>query len=337
MDEIFASLIKKNIFCIVSISPYKNFVENGVTWRISYINDKLSLSERFTVYKYFRSSKDLFHFSYSNLTFEWTSNKYLNLLYIPLIFKILSFHREKPTCLYCNTLWTWLYGLFFSFFMRVPYIFDNHNVEFDRFSSYSKIMGFLVYPFEYLLVRNSLFTVLSSQVDRDRIEKLYKTNNNLTISNEFLFPSIRLVDRTTILSSLNIDWNKKIILFFGSCDYEPNIEAVRFIDRIVAPFFYGKNYLFVIAGKCSQNLKISADNIILLGFVDNIDDLISAADIIIAPIFSGWWVKIKILHSIALWKKVVTTPEGVRGIDFNPQQVFISEKENFCYTVEANL
>jgi hypothetical protein len=66
-------------------------------------------------------------------------------------------------------------------------------------------MGFLVYPFEYLLVRNSLFTVLSSQVDRDRIEKLYKTNNNLTISNEFLFPSIRAVDRTTILSSLNID------------------------------------------------------------------------------------------------------------------------------------
>lgn len=319
------------------ISPFRKHVENGVTWRISYINNKFSLWETFTVYKYFRSSRDLFRFFVSDDIIEWTSNKYLNLFYIRLILKIFFLSRKQKICLYCHTLWSWLYGLFFKFFLWIPYIFDDHNVEYDRFTSYNIFLGFIIRPFEYLLIKFSNFNVLSSESDIFRIQQLYWVNQSLLISNSFaLIPSLK-VDRDSIFKTLWLDSSKKILLFFGSFDYTPNIEAANFLANTVAPFFSQKNYLFVIAGKCSQNLKISADNVILLGFVDNIDSLISAADLIIAPIFSGWWVKIKILHSIALWKKIVTTPEGVRGIDFNPQQVFVSEKANFCHTIETNL
>ncbi|MFM9946689.1 MAG: glycosyltransferase family 4 protein [Saprospiraceae bacterium] len=112
------------------------------------------------------------------------------------------------------------------------------------------------------------------------------------------------------------------ILFFGSQNYQPNLEAVLFIAQELAPFLKSQttqDYRILI---CGGGLPVEYDkleafrqyNLDYLGFVEDIDQYVLAADLVLNPIVKGAGVKTKVLEAIALGKTVVSTESGAFGI-----------------------
>jgi glycosyltransferase involved in cell wall biosynthesis len=116
---------------------------------------------------------------------------------------------------------------------------------------------------------------------------------------------------------LGIDHNKIVIVFHGVYNYIPNKEAVNFIENFIAPTiskFYD-DVIFVIAGKGSP--KCRKNNIMFLGFVDDLNKLLKAADIAIVPILQGGGTRIKVLDYMCVGLPIVSTRKGIEGLDVN--------------------
>jgi len=170
---------------------------------------------------------------------------------------------------------------------------------------------------------NIIFTV--SEVDRIYYIEKYKINNDKTflvqIPTSLNFHSQSRSKETKIKSrkKLGLAIDKNIIIFHGSLPHPPNQEAFDLIEKYIAPKISDPNVLFVIAG---NNLdKFEKNNLISLGFIDNLEDLLLAADFAIVPIISGSGMRVKCSDYIAGAVPFVTTKKGIEGIDFLKPQI----------------
>jgi glycosyltransferase involved in cell wall biosynthesis len=109
-----------------------------------------------------------------------------------------------------------------------------------------------------------------------------------------------------VRKSLDLTVNKKIVLFFWSFEYKPNIEALEIINTEIIPNS-NNEILFMVIWKWIENFSTKNTNIKYIGYVPNIEDYIIWSDLVIAPLISGGWTKLKIIESLWYWKKVITT------------------------------
>jgi glycosyltransferase involved in cell wall biosynthesis len=99
------------------------------------------------------------------------------------------------------------------------------------------------------------------------------------------------------------------ILFIGSCLHRPNTNAIERIRRDIAPRLPAKE--FIIAGKgCKAH---SYGNVRILGEVEDIERVLSSADICIAPITEGTGIKVKVMDYISHGKAVIGTRMAFDG------------------------
>lgn len=91
--------------------------------------------------------------------------------------------------------------------------------------------------------------------------------------------------------------------------YYPNQEALFFIKTDIVPYLDSSKCIVLVAGLDSEKFIDRGDSILGLGFVNDIDSLVAISDLVIAPLFSGAGVKIKIIHALSFGKKVLTTSE----------------------------
>ncbi len=129
--------------------------------------------------------------------------------------------------------------------------------------------------------------------------------------------------------SLGIENDKVMVIFHGVYNYIPNKEAVSFIESFIEPAiskFYD-DVLFVVAGKGLPKKK--KDNIIYLGFVDDLYKFLKAADVAIVPILKGGGTRIKILDYMCVGLPIVSTRKGIEGIDaINYESAIIVDSVN---------
>lgn len=107
-----------------------------------------------------------------------------------------------------------------------------------------------------------------------------------------------------------------VVLFIGS-EYPPNLEAVRFIVRTLAPAL--PEVILRICGGAAAAAGIGSDlpaNVRLVGRVSDADKLrhLQDADVAVNPMFSGSGTNIKMFDFMAAGLPVVSTPIGARGI-----------------------
>ena len=55
--------------------------------------------------------------------------------------------------------------------------------------------------------------------------------------------------------------------------------------------------------------------VVIEGFVPDLADVYATAELVVAPIFSGSGTKVKVLEALSHGLPVVTTPEGIAGLD----------------------
>lgn len=229
---------------------------------------------------------------------------------------------NRPDYVIAEFTWSGLHAILLHFLTGVPYILDEHNVEFLRFERMkrgSKLSIFLLKQYENLscIFAHKIFCV--SEVDRNLLIQILNIDKNkiIIVPNGIDIDKIYLNEgkKETIRNELNIKENEKIILFYGTLDYKPNLEAVEIIYKEILPRIINKipNTKFLVVGY-NPPLKYKHNSIIFTGVVDNLIDYINVSDLVICPLTSGGGTRIKILESIACGKTVVSTSMGAEGL-----------------------
>ncbi len=113
--------------------------------------------------------------------------------------------------------------------------------------------------------------------------------------------------------------NPPTIAFLGSLNYGPNREAAILFGELAARLQNSGTdcRAIVIGGDANEALKaaLAATPVEQLGFVDNLDHVLSSVAAVVAPLGRGGGTKLKVLDSLARALPVVTTPDGVIGLD----------------------
>lgn len=114
--------------------------------------------------------------------------------------------------------------------------------------------------------------------------------------------------------------NDRYVLFLGNLGAKHNLTAARWCVQELAPLLPAACNL-VLAGVGTEKLVIDAGQprqVLGLGFVENIDELVAEAEICLAPLLSGAGVKTKVLHYVALGRPVIGTATAFEGIEDAP-------------------
>jgi glycosyltransferase involved in cell wall biosynthesis len=102
------------------------------------------------------------------------------------------------------------------------------------------------------------------------------------------------------------------VVFLGNFRHDPNVEAVRFLARDVAPAF--PDLRFEIAGGGLPAGLLDGTRLEALGYQDDTRRLYRRPDTIVAaPLRSGTGQRVKLLEAFSMGVPVVTTPLGASG------------------------
>jgi glycosyltransferase involved in cell wall biosynthesis len=121
------------------------------------------------------------------------------------------------------------------------------------------------------------------------------------------------------------------VFFIGALDWLPNQEGLKwFLDHVLDPLLVEIPELtFHIAGRNappSFERLLSEKKVSYHGEIEDSRTFMKSHRIMVAPLFTGSGIRIKILEALALGRPVVTTPIGIEGIPaLNNKQVMISD------------
>jgi len=146
------------------------------------------------------------------------------------------------------------------------------------------------------------------------------------------------------IQNKNVHIQKAMPTFFhlGAMDWQPNIDAVNWVLENIFPSILKStdDFTFYIAGKnMGKNFfDIQTSQFIVAGEIESASDFIQKHDVLIAPIFSGGGMRVKIVEAMQAGKVVITTSLGAAGIPTNHNNepcILIAETPNeFCYFIE---
>ena len=139
---------------------------------------------------------------------------------------------------------------------------------------------------------------------------LIQTPTSLNINKIVRSESLKLKFR----KRLGLPLNKTIVMFHGSLPHPPNKQAFDIINNFIAPKIRNPNIIFVLAGHNLQKYK--RDNVLSIGFVNDLEDLLYSADFAIVPILTGGGMRTKCMDYIITGLPFITTKKGIEGIDF---------------------
>jgi GT2 family glycosyltransferase len=109
------------------------------------------------------------------------------------------------------------------------------------------------------------------------------------------------------------------MLFLGSFRHTPNQVALEWFARFVLPLIVAKlpHARLLVAGSdppARHTLSDPANAVELLGFVEDIQPLLSSCSVFVCPIRSGSGVRVKLLEAFATGIPVVSTTIGAEGL-----------------------
>ncbi len=105
----------------------------------------------------------------------------------------------------------------------------------------------------------------------------------------------------------------------GSMDWEPNIEAMHWwLDEIWPRFDRALDHPFFMAGRKMNSKEFSQYDLpgfYIIGEVPDVSKFLSDKSVLVVPLKSGSGMRVKILEAMQNKKFVISTKEGITGID----------------------
>jgi glycosyltransferase involved in cell wall biosynthesis len=108
------------------------------------------------------------------------------------------------------------------------------------------------------------------------------------------------------------------VLFFGSYDHPPNVEAARRLVHHIFPRIRSRvpgATLHIVGENPPDDVRAAAgDGIVVPGRVPDLGPWLERAAVVVAPIATGGGMRIKVLEALAAGKAVVATPRALEGL-----------------------
>lgn len=222
----------------------------------------------------------------------------------------------------------------------IKVIVRTHNVEYKIWSGMGKNTKSPLKKWYY--------KKLAKQLEDYELSELAKVDGIVAITDEDAeffkgkFPEKKIASISTAINTNQPlpDYNLSDFFFLGAMDWKPNREGIEWLYKEVIPNGLEKSQLH-IAGKGLKKNKFNHPTVVVEGEVKSALNFINQHGICLIPLRSGSGVKIKLLENMALGKPIVTTTEGVRGVDVeHGKEVLIADNpaefREFMYKLHAD-
>ncbi len=251
--------------------------------------------------------------------------RYINIV---LFFTLKKFIKREgiQTIILEHPYMGWL-GILLKITTQVQMIVHTHNVEYKRFKSLGKWWWWILKYYEKAVLHQADKIFCISDDDRNIFINTLHINENKCVIIPFgvnidTAPIDKEKCKIIVAEQYGFDYKDLLLLFIGSMDYKPNIDALKIILDEINPRLAttGIIYNILIAGKgisddLKRKIEVDTQNVTYVGFIEDLDLLVKAADISLNPIESGGGIKTKVIESIGLNTDVVSTKTGATGID----------------------
>lgn len=119
---------------------------------------------------------------------------------------------------------------------------------------------------------------------------------------------------------------KFTVIFVGVMSYRPNVEGILWFTEFVWPLLKNHipaaQFLIVGQGPVAAIKKLSRDpSILVTGYVPDVAYYVGQADLVISPIKMAYGVQNKVLEALYFGKKLILTPQSIRGIDWHDEGI----------------
>ncbi len=227
----------------------------------------------------------------------------------------------------------------------------SHNIEAVRFKSMGKWWWKMLWFYEkntHKIIDHNFFV---TQEDLDFAVNNYNLDTSkcdvITYGIEREQSPTQLEKKVAaekIRQAYNIEGSCKILLFNGTLDYKPNIEAVEYIIKNINPILLKNKeffYKIIICGKGLPKTFNGLDdfknqNIIFTGFVEDINLFFKGADIFINPVITGGGIKTKLVEALGNNLTSVSCRSGAFGIPPNVAEGKLTVVDNFDWEAFAD-
>ena len=146
---------------------------------------------------------------------------------------------------------------------------------------------------------------------------------------------------TNFFKPKGLKQEERTLIFVGTMNWYPNIEAVLYLCNQVMPLLRERcdsiTLKIIGANPPAEILKFNSTttDIKILGFVDEIRDHIEKATLYVCPIMDGGGTKLKILDALGMGKAIVAHRIASEGIDVMESEniVFADTPAEYCTAI----
>jgi glycosyltransferase involved in cell wall biosynthesis len=221
----------------------------------------------------------------------------------------------------------------------------EHNVEFQRLHDQSRELtseghDFLVQT-EVALCNQVDEVVAVSERDRETLIRHGVDGGHVSVIPHGVdlssFDTTQA--RLDLLRSYGVAEGRPVLVYHGTYQYPPNLEAMRILATEILPRLSdrGLDPVVLAIGPCPPAEAIHP-NIRFVGSVDSVAPLIKAADVAVVPLRQGGGTRMKVLDYFAAAIPVVSTSKGVEGLGLSDgRQLLVRDGFDSFAEAVANL
>lgn len=193
----------------------------------------------------------------------------------------------------------------------IRFIIHHHNIEADRFREMNKRGWQLLLQYEKWASRKADLNIYLTEEDRQQAISRFNIAKEKTIVVPYFISKpvshhTKQSAAATLRKQYGIADERKLLVFNGTLDYEPNAVAVKSIFDTLAPMLLQANipvHIFINGrNKFAEYQYLnnySSPIVTMTGEVDDIELFFSAADTFINPVQTGGGVQTKTLEALA--------------------------------------
>lgn len=147
------------------------------------------------------------------------------------------------------------------------------------------------------------------------------------------------VDVTAFRAIAHSAAKRPVVMFLGSMDWEPNVDAVEYFVHDVWPSVLRAvpDAAFWVVGRNPgpSMLALNSDSVRVTGTVPSVLEYLEQAAAVVVPLRVGGGTRLKILEAMAAGRAVVSTSIGAEGLDVMPDRdiVLADDRERMASDV----
>ena len=291
--------------------------------------DDLPQPEKYDSYKYFKVAWPTHYWQAIHFLFN-SDPIQVNYYYSLKVQRYIDRIINDFEIVFCNNIRTAKYVLKHSSKVRIIDFVDSISMNYEKARYHAKFPMNLIYTIDYHRCKQYELHLLK---EFDRASVISDKDRNYILHNSEINRDLKVIGNMAKVSDAILPERANSIVFIGKMNYAPNVIAVRNFLKNTFPLILKSNPLavfYVVGTQPTQEIRDynNGKNIIVTGFVEDMNAYLDKAEVVDAPMISGAGIQNKIIQAMGRGKCVVATPIGAEGLDIRNDEIGIADNDS---------